>query len=69
MPSKLIDLYTDLDDLLSGDTSLLPVLVRSSNTGTVFTVGEPVLAVVTDEMVLTGCKLPVGTRVLLFHTD
>lgn len=69
MSTILIGLYEDVSDLLNGSTSQMPVLVRSSNTGTVYEIGEPIKTVVTDEMVLTGCKLKVGTPIVLIQTD
>lgn len=69
MSINLIGLHNEIDDLLSGSTSQFPVLVRSSNTGTVYELGKSTVTVVTDEMVLTGCKLQVGTKIVLLQTD
>lgn len=45
----------------------LPVLGRSSSTGMVYELASFEITVVTYEMVVMGCKYPVGTRVVLFN--
>lgn len=47
----------------------LPVLGRSSNTGMVYELASHEVTVVTDEMVVMGCKYPVGTPIVLFNLD
>lgn len=67
MMARLGYTIEDLQDIGYQHTDK-PVLVRSTNTGTVFELGDAELSVVTDEMVLCGCKLPVGTKIILIQT-
>lgn len=50
-------------------TNEFPVLARSTNTGLVYELVSHENTVVTEEMVLMGCKHPVGTPIVLFHLE
>lgn len=47
----------------------LPVLARSTQNGMVYELASHAVTTVTEEMVVMGCKHPVGTPIVLFNLD